>query len=120
MANWSTHRAAISAIVLIAGLVLAAVPGPVGAAGDERPFETISNHSQSGILQLALSNKLSPQRLIAPKRSFRVDIQVESSTSGTVLVLLGRHATRTEAVTLSPGERFRTPIRAPPAASIQI
>jgi hypothetical protein len=119
MAKWSTRRAAISAIVLIAGLVLAAVPGPLRTAGDERPFETISNQSQSANLQLAL-NKLSPQRPSAPKRSFRVDIQVESSASGTVLVLLGRHGTRTEAVTLSPGERSRTPIRAPPAASIQI
>jgi hypothetical protein len=118
MANWSTRRAATTAIVLIA-LVLGALPATVGmASSGEETTKAISNHSQSAVLQLAL-NKVSPKRLVAPKRLWRVVLQAESSVGGAALVLLGRHSVFNEAGSTSAGEEIHVPIRAPPRASIQ-
>jgi hypothetical protein len=115
MANWSTRRAKISAILLIATLVLGVVPVYMGMADTvEQPSKAFSSHSQSAVLQSALS-KVSPQRFVSAKRLFRVDFQAESSIA---LVLLGCHVAFTEAESSSAGERVSVPIRAPPPASI--
>jgi hypothetical protein len=118
MANWPNRWAATAAAIVLIALVLGATPAYLGlASNSEQPSKAISNHSQSASLQLAL-NKLSPKRLAAPKRLWRVVLQAESSVASSSLVLLGPYVAFVKAGTPSAGEEFHVPIRAPPRASI--
>jgi hypothetical protein len=114
VARTSTRRALILIVALIGVVLGSAVPVFRLHDSGEQRFLSISDRAQATVH--AALNKVSPKRLVAPKRLWQVDLDA-SNSHGTPLVRVGQSAALATAKFLSSEKWFRNPIRAPPLPS---